>query len=463
MAFTANFYAFSKRINSTKLPSGAATGVSIVLKAGSSAINPTIDIDFGQSGNPTGFNYCYIPAFNRYYWVSDWVFNNRLWTARLKSDPLASFKSYIGAYSAYVTRAASNYDLRVVDNYYPAKAKNTHDASIIQSPFVSDLSDGKYIIGIQGKGSGGNGGAVTYYVATSSQMKALTNYLLQDMGTYEVEDISDKLLACIFNPMQFIVSCMWVPFSPPASNVNEVEVGWWTFSGTGMQRLASLSWGTNFSFTIPKHPKAATRGQYLNMPPYTRYKLEAGPWGVIPLDNFNMLDADSLSCDYRVDCITGSGRLNVKYRDELIYESIHTIQVGVPIQLGQNAFNQGALMNTISSVGNAGASLFSGNIVGALTNSAAAIGNAAGMTQAVPSSVGSNGTLSFNNIFGLMADFIDIVDEDLANRGRPLCKKVTISSLSGYLMCEDADPEIPCTDAELKEIVSYLNSGFYYE
>ena len=62
-----------------------------------------------------------------------------------------------------------------------------------------------------------------------------------------------------------------------------------------------------------------------------------------------------------------------------------------------------------------------------------------------------------------MADFLDIADEDIASRGRPLCAPRTISSLAGFVMCEDADPEIPCTDTELREIVSYLNNGFYYE
>ena len=59
MSFTATFYTFSKRINSTKQPTGGSE-YSIELKAGSSAINPTIRLDVGQSGNPTGYNYCYI-------------------------------------------------------------------------------------------------------------------------------------------------------------------------------------------------------------------------------------------------------------------------------------------------------------------------------------------------------------------------------------------------------------------
>lgn len=459
MSFTATFYTFSKRINSTKQPSGGSD-YSIILKAGSSAVAPTIQLDIGQSGNPTSYNYCYIPAFSRYYWVSDWYWNNRLWEARCTVDPLASWKSNIGSYTAYVSRSASSYNLRVVDRYYPALARNTHEASIIESPFTTNINNGCYIVGIQGKGSGGNGGAVTYYKATASGLKALVNYMLS--GGYEVEEISEELLKCIFNPLQYIVSCMWFPFDA-ATTSGSVDVGWWSAEVSGVNRLASLDYGTNLNFTIPKHPKAATRGQYLNLPPFASYKLEAGPFGVIPLDNFNLLDDTTLTCWWRVDYMTGSGRFCVQYRDKLIYESVHSAQIGVPIQLGQNMFNQGALMGAGSGLINAVQSAFTGNVAGELAGGLSAIGNAAACTQSVPSSVGSNGTLSFNNVFGLMADFLDIADEDLASRGRPLCAPRQLSGLTGFIMCEDADPEIPCTDQELSNIVNYLNSGFYYE
>lgn len=457
MSFTAMFYTFSKRINSTMQPSGGST-YNIELKAPSGMLNPTIKLDVGQAGNPTGYNYCYIAEFNRYYWVSNWTWDNRLWVADCKVDALASHKSAIGSYTAYVSRAASSYDLRIVDRYYPAKAQNTHLANMITSPF--DKNGGSYVVGIQGKGSGGEGGAVTYYRATASGLKTLINYMLG--GGYEVEEISEELLKCIFNPLQYIVSCMWFPFEPPVTS-GDITFGWWDATASGISRLSTLEWGTNFSIDIPKHPKAASRGQYLNLPPFATYRLEAGPWGIIPLDNFNLLNASSLTCDYKVDLMTGTGRLNIKYRDRLIYENIQTTQIGVPVQLGQNMFNQGALMGAGQSAINAVGSIASGDIVGELAGGLSAIGNAAQCTQSIPSTMGSNGTRSFNNIFGIMGDFLDIADEDISSRGRPLCKPTLISSLSGYIMCEDADPQIAATDSELREIVSYLNSGFYYE
>ena len=448
-------------MNSTKQPSGGVD-FSIILKDGCSTISPEIQLQLPLGSSPASYNYCHIPAFGRYYWVSNWKFENRLWTAKCKSDAMASFKSQIGSSNCYVVRSASSYNMRVVDNLYPALAKNTHEAVSIESPFTTDIDSGCYIIGIQGKGSGGNGGAVTYYRATSSGMKALVNYMLSSPASYAVSEISEEFLRCIFNPMQYILSCMWFPFSAPTMN-GDISVGWWDVAVDGIARLSTLKWGTNFHFDIPKHPKAASRGQYLNLPPYARYRLEAGPWGIIPLDNFNLMDADSLTCDYKVDLITGTGRLNIQFRDKLVYESIHTTQIGVPIQLGQNMFNQGALMGATVGTINTVKSAVTGDQAGMLVNGLSAIGDAAAVTQSVPSTMGSNGTLSFNNTFAILADFLDIADEDLQSRGRPLCAPRTINSLSGFVMCMDADPVISCSDGELSEIVSYMNSGFFYE
>lgn len=457
MSFSATFYTFQKRINSTKQPTGGSS-YNIILKEGCSVNHPTIALDIGLASSPAALNYCYIAEFGRYYWVK-WRFEDRLWIGECNVDPLASFKTQIGASNCYVARSASSYNLRVVDNFYPALAKNTHEANTITSPFDKK---GSYVVGIQGKGSGGKGGAVTYYRATADGLKTLINYMLSDASLYGQSDISDELLKCVFNPLQYIVSCMWFPFSP-AVTTGGLSFGWWDASISGINRLSGLEWGTNMSFTIPKHPKAATRGQYLNLPPFASYRLEAGQWGVIPLDNFNLLDNTSLSCDYKVDLMTGSGRFNIQYRDKLIYESIHTAQIGVPIQLGQNMFNQGALIGAAGGAVNTVKSAVTGDPAGMLVNGLSAIGDAAQLTQSIPSSVGSNGTISFNNVFGIMADFLDIADEDLQSRGRPLCEAKTISSLSGFIQCYDADPAISCSDEELSMIVQYMNNGFFYE
>ena len=443
MSFNANFYTFSKRINSTKQPSGG-TSYSIELKAGSSAINPTIKLDVGQAGNPTAYNYAFIAEFNRFYHVRDWRWEDRLWVADLASDPLASFKSDIGSYTAYVSRAAAAYDGDIMDAYYPAKAEITETKSDATTAptFTHTINNGFFVVGVQGDSAGPNGGAVTYYAVKPSAIEALTNYLL-DPQNYNITDIEEDLLKCIFNPMQFIVSCLWFPFAMVLSSDN-IEVGWWTIATPALscKAISDPVYTRNVTYPIPKHPQAATRGNYLNM---------------------QLLDETSLSCVMNIDLMTGTGRLSIVGKNSLAYVQDHVAQIGVPVQLGQNMLNQGALFNGIGSgVGTIGSAvgMHPGSM---LTNGLAAIYDVASLSQAQPVSVSSNGSMAFNNLFNIIGRFLTIVDEDLASRGRPLCQPKTISSLSGYILCEDADPQIPCTSQELSQIVSYMNGGFYYE
>lgn len=448
------FSGFSKKPNSTKQPSGGVQKT-VRLKDGCSVINPV----FLLTGYDLSHNY--VQWGSRYYYIDDIVIvGNELAEYHCSSDPLATFKADIGASSQYILRSASASNGRIVDNYYPTKAQNTHASETITSPF--DKSAGTFVLGIQGKGAAANGGAVTYYAGSAADLKALVNYMLNSPSSYQVSEISEELLTCIFNPIQYIVSCMWFPFGVPVTN-GDITVGWWQVTGTGIKPVSTLEWGTNFNISIPKHPKASARGQYLNMPPFSRYRLEAGPWGVIPLDNFNLLDASELTCDYKVDLMTGSGRLNIKFRDRLIYESIHTAQIGVPIQLGQNVLNQGALTGAASGVVNTVKSIATGDIVGELFNGLGAIGDAASLSQPVASMLGSNGTMSFNNVFGIMADFIDVADDNNTENGRPLCEVRTISSLSGYMLCEKADLDTAASPSEKNAIMAAMNGGFYYE
>lgn len=449
------YQGFSKKPNSTKQPSAAGTQKTIRLKDNCSVLNPVFLLN--------GYNLAdnYVKWGSRYYYIDDIVIvGNELAEYHCSSDALATFKTDIGASSQYILRSAAAFDGRIVDNYYPCKALNTHDADIITSPF--DKSAGTYVVGIQGKGSGGNGGAVTYYAGDAAAMKALVNYMLDSPSSYQVSDISDELLRCIFNPCQYIVSCMWYPFSVPTMN-GSVTVGWWDYSGSSLRMVSSLEWGTNLSFTIPKHPQAATRGQYLNLMPFSKYRLEAGQWGIIPLDNFNLIDDTTLNCDYKVDLITGSGRLNIQYRDKLIYENIYTAQIGVPIQLGQNVLNQGALMGSGEGVVSTIKSAIAGDPAGMLFSGIGAIGDAAAVSQSIPSMVGSNGTMSFNNVFGIMADFLTVADDNNTENGRPLCSVRTVNTLSGYMICEKADLDTAASPSEKDIIVAAMNGGFYYE
>lgn len=462
MSFTADFFTLSKRLNSTLRPIGTGNHQSIILKDVCDVLNPEIQLKINK---PTALNYCYIPAFNRYYFVR-WRWENNLWTGLCSVDPLASWKTEIGNYTGYVTRSASSYDGKIVDMYYPAKAEITEIKEDVQvgPDWERDVNNGTFVIGVMGKSAGQNGGAVTYYAVKPAAVTAITNYLM-DPTNLNVTDITDDLLKCIFNPMQYIVSCLWFPFSLTMDS-DPIDVGWWqiTSVGTGNSKeLSDFIFTRNITFNIPKHPQAATRGSYLNQAPFSAYILNAGSWGTIQLNNQHLIDETQLTCVINVDLATGTGRLSIKAKDNLAYIEDHYCQVGVPIQLGQNMLNQGAITSAYSDFRNTVGAFKSGRPVGGLISGISAIMDAAALSQPIPVSSGSNGSFAFNNLWNIIGRFLTVVDEDNASHGRPLCKPVQLSTLSGYIMCEDADPAIPCSDTELNSIISYLNNGFYYE
>ena len=100
---------------------------------------------------------------------------------------------------------------------------------------------------------------------------------------------------------------------------------------------------------------------------------------------------------------------------------------------------------------------------GVISGGSAFIGDYLQSKFPIISSLGSNGNTAFFDQFSIIAEFTEIVDEDLADRGRPLCQVKTISSLSGYMECINPDPQIACSESELSEIIGYMTRGFFYE
>lgn len=78
--------AINKTISSSETLTGA-------LRDESSVINPSFLI---QHLNPTGYNYCYISEFVRYYFITDIVsVRTNLWRINCTVDVLMSFKTQI--------------------------------------------------------------------------------------------------------------------------------------------------------------------------------------------------------------------------------------------------------------------------------------------------------------------------------------------------------------------------------
>lgn len=451
---------FSKEMNSTKQPTGSGTTLDVYLKEPCSVMHPVFKV--------TGYNlsYNYIKWGSRYYYVDDIIIvHNDLAEYHCTFDAMATFKSEIGLSTQYILRSASAYDLNIIDTFYPIEASQTELAeSPTQDPgWTHSISGGQFVIGVMGNSAGPNGGAVTYYAISSAGMSAITNYLLDETNYSGVTDITPDLLKCVFNPLEYIVSCLWFPFEIASLGTETINVGWWDITGVNATKLSSPIYTRNLSFNIPKHPQAATRGNYLNMQPYSKYVCNMGPWGVIPINNSQLIGETSLSFEMTVDLYTGSGRLSQVTSDVLAYAAEHTVQVGVPIQLGQNVLNQGALSNLTSGIGQIATGIATGGGGHILGGTITSIASVMELSQPTSTSMGSNGTIAFSTLFRLVGEFLLIADESLSKNGRPLCAPRQISTLSGFIQVHNADVDISGSPAEKNVIIGYMEGGFFYE
>lgn len=460
MATIEAYSGFSKEINSTKRPSGSGRSLTVRLKENTSVLNPHFFVhDYSFADN-------YIKWGSRYYFIDDIVsISDGMAEYICSTDVLATYKDSIGSSTQYILRSASAYDLNVMDTFYPIESVLTElksDAS--NNPGWSrNISDGHFVIGVIGKNAAPNGGAVTYYAVSPAGMATISNYLLDTANFSNVTDVSSEMLKCIFDPMQYIVSCQWFPFHVVNSLGNtSIWVGWWEVTGVEATKISDPVYTRNLSFSVPKHPQA-NRGNYLNLSPYASYIVNAGPWGIIPMNNANLIGESFISFQITVDLYTGSGRLSMVCNDVLAYCEDHVAQIGVPVQLGQNVLNQGAIANLISGASGAVMGIASGGGGRILGGTAQSIASVMELSSPVSSSIGSNGSIAFNNLFSLVGRFLLIADESISKNGRPLCAPRQISTMSGFIQVHNADVDMIGSPSEKEAAISFLEGGFYYE
>lgn len=464
----ATFYVFPKRTNSTKRPS-SGTDYNIEVKAPCNIINPEIKI--ASNANPTGYNYCCIPTWGRYYWVKNWTYSNSLWTASLVVDALASYRDQIGSSTEYVVRSSAQYDSSISDSLYPAKATVQSVTNAFQGGFAATISEGFFVIGFIAK-TPNSIGAVTYVVMSPGNAKKLSSKLLTDVSYLSIDnaEISDSLTKILFNPYQYIVSCNYFPFdiaelSAHLPLVSSVDVGWWSIdSPCWILGADNNNLTKSVSVGIPKHPQAASRGGYCNASPYTDYTIFLQPFGVIPLDASKLWGATTLSIQYTVDLFTGDSILRMfTDTNQLVHET--TAKLGVPIQLSNITFDVpsgGGLLQTgiAAAVGGLQAALTGGSF----SDVGNGILNAAQATNADVASKGATGsTIAFDSVPYMVARFKILVDDNNEDHGRPLCKRVQLSTIPGFIMVDDPDIALNATAAEIDSVKSYLKNGFFYE
>lgn len=516
MAFDVTFWTFTKEVNSTAIPSPSLGHVIQNCKAnnGIDIISPIISLRVSTGETMEGiytttppYNYCHIPSMNRYYFVENWSWENGLWNAHLSVDVLATYKAQIGNMSAYVLRAAADWDGTISDSLYPTKtgAYVSHQwGSPSGNPWNWNVEEGTYCVGIIGSGM------TQYYLFSFGGLNAFINKIFSN--AYAAAVIGELQLGlyeeakAIIDPLQYISSVKFIPVEFTFTSITQnIRVGYADVEASALKCGSQVNLFGTVTQTFPTvaHPDAGTRGKYLNYPPYTNRKLEMNPFGIIDLDCSLIPAGQSIEARVVFDYPTGMAVLRVyvniasAQQDPLI--ALIKGQVGIDIQLSQVIAKGQGLLTTIQKAANIGSQIMGGITGGGGTGGM--VGNIAGATgmnlpgailggvfsgvsgvsgfirDAIDARIPSANTMgsigSFAEFVGtpvLWEEFFRPVDDSISTRGRPLCQQRTLSTLAattgtntGYILVADPDVSgIPGTAMERNMVASFLTGGFYY-
>lgn len=465
--YTITFWRFAKRSNSTARPSADGNTFNCELMDGSGIITPTALLDFGTA-NPTTYNYAYIAEFSRYYYIRDWQYSAGLWYCALAVDVLASWRGEIGGYNTFIRLSSYDNSKRYPDNRYQHLSAPTIQNVMTPGPFTGTIANGCFVMAVVGTPYGETSPVTNYYVLDNTSMQMFVNMLFDSPQWLNITDVTEDLQKALFNPIQYVSSCFWFPFSiSTITNKNpatKIKMGWWEFTGfqnTNTYRLnGSPHVELSSNLTLPKHPDQA-RGDFLNLAPHTKYQLQFWPYGQFPLDTTECYNFDSLQLAQTIDLIDGRGFLQVSgYGDGVAtHFSGYLAQIGVPIALAQATTN--IVSSLVSGAINTVGKVASGDIIGA------GRGIVDGVLDAVvPSSqiIGTNGGFNTYNLnIILTAEFFHPAPENPGIFGNITNMNGQLSNYPGYIEAEAGAFALPGTDTEQAEVRRYIQTGFYYE
>lgn len=472
MSFSVKLYTLSKRDNSTKRPTAnTGTNFDCVIKTGSGIMRPTISLDIGIANDPSQYNYAYISAFGRYYFIEEWYFERALWTASLRVDVLATYKTEIGSANLYIMRASGAHNGNIIDTLYPAKSGCSFASDTIANPWSSAMC---YVIGVVSETA--TLGSMSYFAMASGGFTTVCRNLLSSVeGTgaiteangYDfIGDCSQALQKSLVDPLQYIKSCVALPVAigDTIGNAGQaITVYNWDAGQTGKLLYANNAITKSYTFNISKHPDTNSRGNYVNSAPYTNISLTIPPFGVFDIDTSVTCNASTVNAVIRIDQITGKASLTISCNG-IVLNRVEA-QLGIPISMSSVRQDFiGAASGLAGAIGGAIGGALTGDVAGAFGSAVSGIGNAVQSIMPRASTVGTTG--SYGTLLGdfkLDHQFFRPIDDDNTHNGRPLCEVRQINTLSGYMLIQDGDVAINGTATEDAKVRAYLESGFYYE
>lgn len=440
------FYKFTKKENSTARPQVGGFSVSGILNENTSIISPSLSIKFGV--DITGYNYAYIPDFNRFYKIVSWVYALGLWRCDLYVDALASYKPQIGEMNNYILRSASESNGNIIDGLYPT----TPQTGILESSAESAFNENQFIIHYVGKDG------LKAVLISATAMVTLCRSLWNTWGN--IDGMNDAF-AAIADPFQYVngIQKTYAPIGfwggQGATNIVLGTVD----TGAAGQEITNSVGHVDITLSVPKHPQAEER-PYLKADPYSVYSARLPGIGWISLPSEPLYNASAVTVKYYGEPSSGNLRADICVGASVIASGTGKINTEWGLAGASSSPGVGGLIG--KAIGALGGGILGGlaDFIGAGAGILDAAGSA---TATVQQSGGMSGCVGMNQPLILQLKYQTAVTDNVEDHGRPLMAFRTINSLSGFVQCEGAHFEGICTQTEQEMIDNALNGGFFYE
>lgn len=461
---------FSKRKNSTKQPAIAGTSVDVYLKENCSLEHPVFII----SGIDLSVNY--VQWGSHYYFVDDIIITTAdIYELHCSMDVLATFKSDIGDYTAYIERSASNYDDLINDPLITA-TQDIGDLSrvAVGYPFGS-AATGCYIVEVM------NTDGIQLYACDSLDPWKV----IFQPSTYSAQNVVDWIdskIAQAFDLDVYIGTVKWVPFTASTlggTATYQVKIGPITATSSTPMYLIDQAWTYSQQLSITLPTPYYTDFRECN-PRYTQFFIFLPGCGTMQLDSAILGTATLYSRTVRVDCKVDLVSGDIAYRFDYADANGNmtpletyrgNISVNVPIgkSVSDIAQSISGMVSTTGSMAGAGtvaggmAGGAAGAIAGAAVGAIGVIDNILTPRVTMAGGMGNKASLlAHNQIYLSVVNYgSKAVLTNVA--GRPLCEFQKINTLTGFVKCGAPSVDIPGMGGEKDAVNGFLASGFYYE
>lgn len=454
MAYTVTLYNFTKKVNSTKRPSGG-TNYSCELKHGYTIENPVLVIKGVAFSTICNRNYM---KFEDYYYFIDDIksVRNQLVEITGTLDVLATYKSEIGNYECVISRCnnASHYNLYDIDNIYnPNNYVIACFEETVTTPFSYEVGS-SFTMSYYGKS-----GAKAVNVGSISRLSNMFNS----------SDFWDMVNQNIFNPSQYVANLVHLPvtFSDYTAGAT-VQLG--NSQSFNIDVAYPIDYGVNYSWYDSYEIDLTTLRTNMNY--LTDYRsiddrfTDVTMWipfvGLIKITSSIFSHLTKIHIDYSIDMVTGQGECVVRSdlngsdtnkKDYILHKANINVGATVPLGVSDSAWSS-VLSNILNPVETVKTVLQGFN---PRTNT---------------NMVGTCNSTAYHDIDNIRLKVVQYDCDPIADyretKGVPTNKKLLIKNVygendTGYI--EVLNPSI-ATNGKTgtnEKINSYLESGFYYE